>query len=191
MRMSARATSFQSGPWIARIRQRVATSTSSGWIGASMMPTTTTFCSPARPTADSPGVPRSWWTRPREVSTHSRHMLTWTPRAASLSHTTTSATTLTGDVGLSTDLWITHSHNGGQTFPTETRLTPSSFDMRTAPYALGYFVGDYTGLAHYRRRSFMPAGSEQTTATSAIAPTFSTARRSEGTNPQTAGVRSA
>jgi hypothetical protein len=21
--------------------------------------------------------------------------------------------------------------------------------MRTAPYALGYFVGDYTGLAHY------------------------------------------
>ena len=55
---------------------------------------------------------------------------------------------VTGDVALSTDLWITHSHNGGQTFPTEARLTPSSFDMRTAPYALGYFVGDYTGLAH-------------------------------------------
>jgi hypothetical protein len=27
-------------------------------------------------------------------------------------------------------------------------LTERSFDMRTAPDALGYFVGDYTGLAH-------------------------------------------
>ena len=50
---------------------------------------------------------------------------------------------------LSTDFWITHSHDGGLTFPDENRLTPSSFDMRTAPYALGYFVGDYTGLAHF------------------------------------------
>ena len=53
---------------------------------------------------------------------------------------------------LSTDLWITHSHNGGLTFPipAESRVTPSSFDMRTAPYALGYFVGDYTGLGAHR-----------------------------------------
>ena len=28
----------------------------------------------------------------------------------------------------------------------ESRLTPTSFDMRTAPFALGYFVGDYEGL---------------------------------------------
>jgi len=55
-----------------------------------------------------------------------------------------------GDDDLSTDLWVTHSHNGGQTFPDENRLTDNSFDMRTAPDALGYFVGDYTGLDHFR-----------------------------------------
>jgi hypothetical protein len=50
--------------------------------------------------------------------------------------------------GLSTDFWVTHSHDGGRTFPDENRLTSTSFDMRTAPFALGYFVGDYTGLSH-------------------------------------------
>ena len=30
--------------------------------------------------------------------------------------------------------------------PSEARLTPTSFDMRTAPFAVGYFVGDYEGL---------------------------------------------
>jgi hypothetical protein len=53
-----------------------------------------------------------------------------------------------GDAVLSTDMWVTHSHDGGRTFTDESRLTPSSFDMRTAPDALGYFVGDYTGLDH-------------------------------------------
>jgi hypothetical protein len=55
---------------------------------------------------------------------------------------------VTGDVPLSTDFWVTHSHDGGRTFSDENRLTDTSFDMRTAPDALGYFVGDYTGLAH-------------------------------------------
>jgi hypothetical protein len=53
-----------------------------------------------------------------------------------------------GDAALSTDLWVTHSHDNGATFPDESRITPTSFDMRTAPDALGYFVGDYTGLDH-------------------------------------------
>ena len=53
-----------------------------------------------------------------------------------------------GDAVLSTDFWVTHSHDGGLTFPDESRLTTASFDMRTAPDALGYFVGDYTGLDH-------------------------------------------
>jgi hypothetical protein len=53
-----------------------------------------------------------------------------------------------GDAVLTTDVWVTHSHDGGLTFPDESRLTERSFDMRTAPDALGYFVGDYTGLAH-------------------------------------------
>jgi hypothetical protein len=53
-----------------------------------------------------------------------------------------------GDAVLSTDVWITHSHDGGATFGDESRLTATSFDMRTAPDAGGYFVGDYTGLDH-------------------------------------------
>jgi len=57
---------------------------------------------------------------------------------------------------LSTDLWVTHSHDGGVTFPDESRLTPKSFDMRTAPDALGYFVGDYIGLDHFGS-TFHPA----------------------------------
>jgi hypothetical protein len=59
-----------------------------------------------------------------------------------------------GGPQLSTDLWITHSHDGGLTFPTEDRMTDNSFDMRTAPDALGYFVGDYTGLAHSGSTAF-------------------------------------
>lgn len=59
-----------------------------------------------------------------------------------------------GGPQLSTDLWITHSHDGGVTFPTEDRMTAASFDMRTAPDALGYFVGDYTGLAHFGSLAF-------------------------------------
>ncbi len=47
---------------------------------------------------------------------------------------------------LDTDVWFLRSTDGGQTF-TEERLTPSSFDMRAAPVARGFFVGDYTGLA--------------------------------------------
>ena len=54
-----------------------------------------------------------------------------------------------GDTVLSTDFWVTHSHGGGQTFPDESRLTTTSFDMRTAPDARGYFVGDYTGVDHF------------------------------------------
>lgn len=53
-----------------------------------------------------------------------------------------------GDAVLSTDFWVTHSDDGGATFGDESRLTPTSFDMRTAPDARGYFVGDYTGLDH-------------------------------------------
>jgi hypothetical protein len=53
-----------------------------------------------------------------------------------------------GDTSLSTDVWITHSHDGGATFADESRLTATSFDMRIAPDAGGYFVGDYAGLDH-------------------------------------------
>jgi hypothetical protein len=55
-----------------------------------------------------------------------------------------------GDAVLSTDYWIVHHHIGdpfdSAHFSEENRLTPVSFNMRTAPYAGGYFVGDYEGL---------------------------------------------
>jgi hypothetical protein len=47
---------------------------------------------------------------------------------------------------LPTDYWFTSSTNGGASFGNEVHLA-GSFDMLTAPYAGGYFVGDYEGLA--------------------------------------------
>jgi hypothetical protein len=58
-----------------------------------------------------------------------------------------------GDAALSTDSWIVHHHAAdpfdSAHFTAESRLTPASFDMRTAPYAIGYFLGDYEGLASF------------------------------------------
>jgi hypothetical protein len=50
-----------------------------------------------------------------------------------------------------TDLWFVRSSDGGQTW-SEERVTPASFDMRTAPFAGGYFLGDYQGLTAYSDR---------------------------------------
>jgi Neuraminidase (sialidase) len=47
---------------------------------------------------------------------------------------------------LETDVWFTRSTDGGRTW-SEERVTPESFDMRQAPVARGYFVGDYEGLS--------------------------------------------
>jgi hypothetical protein len=49
-----------------------------------------------------------------------------------------------GDGELTTDSWIAHSHDGGQTWAEDPLA--DSFDMHQAPYARGYFVGDYQGL---------------------------------------------
>ena len=46
---------------------------------------------------------------------------------------------------LTTDTWLLRSTNGGASW-TEERIGTMSFDMTTAPDALGYFVGDYAGL---------------------------------------------
>jgi len=51
-----------------------------------------------------------------------------------------------GGATLPTDYWFLHSHDGGATWA-ESRVTPSSFDMRKAPFARGLFTGDYEGLA--------------------------------------------
>jgi len=59
---------------------------------------------------------------------------------------------------LSTDYWVAHCHaattdcsqESGWPDSQENRLTPGgSFDMRTAPYAIGYFLGDYEGLDNF------------------------------------------
>jgi hypothetical protein len=46
---------------------------------------------------------------------------------------------------LPTDIWQTTSVNKGVTFGNEVHLA-GSFDLKTAPYAEGFFVGDYQGL---------------------------------------------
>jgi hypothetical protein len=58
----------------------------------------------------------------------------------------------TPDTGsLDTDYFAVHCHascsNPASWVGNETRITPTSFDIRDAPYAAGYFVGDYMGLA--------------------------------------------
>jgi hypothetical protein len=68
---------------------------------------------------------------------------------------------------LATDYWIAHSHDGGQTFPFTSQVTTTSFDMRKAPYARGYFTGDYEGLSHAGNdfRSFFDVGVNSATFT--------------------------
>jgi hypothetical protein len=53
---------------------------------------------------------------------------------------------------LDTDYWSTASRNGGASFTPRERITPQPFDMRTAPDAGGFFVGDYEGLTSIGRR---------------------------------------
>ena len=53
---------------------------------------------------------------------------------------------------LGTDKWAVHCHsacNLATSWPADnqdTRVTPTTFDMRDAPFARGWFVGDYVGL---------------------------------------------
>ena len=51
----------------------------------------------------------------------------------------------TPDPGLPTDVWLTHSIDGGATWSEQHVTGP--FDMKQAPVARGFFLGDYQGLA--------------------------------------------
>jgi hypothetical protein len=57
----------------------------------------------------------------------------------------------TSPASLDTDYFAVHCHascaNPASWAGNETRITPTSFDIRKAPYARGYFLGDYMGLA--------------------------------------------
>jgi hypothetical protein len=54
---------------------------------------------------------------------------------------------------LDTDHWVVHCHPATENctnpanWDEETQVTPASFNIREAPFARGYFVGDYMGLA--------------------------------------------
>ena len=61
----------------------------------------------------------------------------------------------TSPTTLPTDYWIRYSQNGGDTWGNEQRITPTSFDMRTAPDAGGFMTGDYEGLDS-RGNTFVP-----------------------------------
>ena len=147
------ATSSRTSPSTgARTWPRAATSTRSGWTPGSTTPTTTTSCCRARPTGAAAG------TRPVVVD-HTPEGVDAFTATVDVDGTGRVAVSYydfrndeLGDAELSTDFWVAHSHDGGATFPDEDRLTAESFDMRTAPFALGYFVGDYTGLSHFGDR---------------------------------------
>ena len=47
--------------------------------------------------------------------------------------------------GLPTDVWLAHSHDGGANWSEQHVTGP--FDMKQAPVARGFFLGDYQGLA--------------------------------------------
>jgi hypothetical protein len=56
----------------------------------------------------------------------------------------------TAATDLKTDYWVIHCHAACQnsaSWGDEIRLTNASFDMRQAPFAGGFFTGDYEGLA--------------------------------------------
>jgi hypothetical protein len=55
---------------------------------------------------------------------------------------------------LPTDYWIIYSTNGGTTWGGETHVA-GPFDMKTAPVARGFFVGDYEGLSSFGN-TFVP-----------------------------------
>lgn len=55
-----------------------------------------------------------------------------------------------GGAPLKTDYWAVHCHaacSDASNWGDEIRLTDASFDMRQAPFAGGFFTGDYEGLA--------------------------------------------
>jgi len=62
-----------------------------------------------------------------------------------------SLTSTTPAATLPTDAWLTVSPRGGRHFVKERRLT-STFDTLQAPFARGYFLGDYQGLTAFDNR---------------------------------------
>ena len=101
------------------------------------------------------------WSRPRRVSAVP-DADAFTPAVAvnaggtvGVTYVDLSADTVASPT-LDADHWFTSSADGGRTWAARTRLTPDPFDLRRAPVAFGYFLGDAMGLATAGRR-FVPA----------------------------------
>lgn len=56
------------------------------------------------------------------------------------------ATDTSASPALMTSYWITWSDDQGRTWKSKQPVTPSPFDLRTAPYNSGFFFGEYQGL---------------------------------------------
>lgn len=65
---------------------------------------------------------------------------------------------------LPTGFWRKISHDGGTTFADERRVG-GPFDMKLAPNAEGFFIGDYRGSTCFRRRRSIRSSSRPTRAT--------------------------
>jgi hypothetical protein len=98
---------------------------------------------------------------------------------------------------LDTDYWFTSARDGQSRFSARQRLTRRPFDMRTAPDANGFFVGDYEGLATIGRR-FAPVfvtandgnlANRTDVFSTLVEPTFASARA--GRRAAQAGLRTA
>jgi hypothetical protein len=48
---------------------------------------------------------------------------------------------------LPTSYWLTTSPSGGASFKSEAPIINTPFDLLSAPFSVGYFVGDYQGLS--------------------------------------------
>ena len=92
----------------------------------------------------------------------------------------------TASPGLPTDYLLVHSHVGGASWDPEPRITPTSFEMESAPDAFGYFVGDYEDSRTWATDSW-PSSSSPTSPTQASRPRPWWTRRTGPTPRQTVG----
>ena len=159
---AARSARVTSSP-TSRSTRATATSTPCGWTFASTAGsssrTTTTSPSRCRPTAAARGRPRSRSTRrPADEPNYDQQAFTPAVDVAGNGTVTVSYYDFRNNTesaaSLDTDYFAVHCHascgNPASWVGNEMRITPTSFDIRKAPYARGYFVGDYMGLASAR-----------------------------------------
>lgn len=96
------------------------------------------------------------WSTPVKVNKTPSDVLAFTPAVDVLPNGTVAVTyydlrnNTPDPTTLFADNFVVVSHDGGLTW-SESRLTPRSFNLDTAPVSRGLFLGDYQGLAHTHR----------------------------------------